>query len=52
VAQTTSGYLEWLKSLDDLPADTAQCLQDALREIALRNLPKRDGSSGTNSDVI
>jgi DNA polymerase-3 subunit epsilon len=52
VAQTTSGYLEWLKSLDDLPADTAQCLQDVLREIALRNLPKRDGSSGTNSDVI
>src|ERR1035437_8741059 len=52
VAGTTSGYLEWLKGLDDLPSDTAQCLQDALREVELQNLPKRDGSSGTNSDVI
>jgi DNA polymerase-3 subunit epsilon len=44
VAGTTSGYLEWLKGLDDLPADTAQCLQDALREIALKNSPNSDGS--------
>ena len=36
VARTTSDYLKWLKGLDDLPADTAQCLQDALRDIALK----------------
>ena len=37
VAGTTSGYLEWLKGLDDLPSDTAQCLQDALREVELQH---------------
>ena len=31
VARTASGYLEWLKGLGDLPSDTAQCLQGALR---------------------
>jgi DNA polymerase-3 subunit epsilon len=31
VALTDSGYLEWVNSLDDLPADTAQCLQDTRR---------------------
>ena len=44
VAGTTSGYLEWLKGLDDLPSDTAQCLQDALREVELQQLPKSEGS--------
>ncbi|HZL66838.1 MAG TPA: hypothetical protein VFC29_05840, partial [Candidatus Limnocylindrales bacterium] len=33
VAQAEDGYLEWVKRLNDLPADTAQCLQDALREV-------------------
>jgi DNA polymerase-3 subunit epsilon len=37
VAGTTSGYLEWLKGLDDLPSDTAQCLQDSLREVELQH---------------
>ena len=44
VARTTSGYLEWLKGLGDLPADTAKCLQDALREVELQQLPKSEGS--------
>jgi DNA polymerase-3 subunit epsilon len=51
VARTTNGYLEWLKGLDDLPSDTAQCLQDVLREVTLMNLHKSDGSSGNDSDM-
>ena len=39
VSRITSGYLEWLKGLDDLPDDTARCLQDALRESALKTYP-------------
>jgi DNA polymerase-3 subunit epsilon len=41
VAQTTSGYLEWLKGPDYLPADTARCLQDAFRE---GHLPVKNNS--------
>ena len=32
VARTTCGYLEWLKGLDDLPSDSADCLQKAISE--------------------
>lgn len=52
VARTTSDYLEWLNGLEDLPADTAQCLLNALREVELQHLLKSDGSSGHDSDVI
>ena len=45
VARTTSDYLEWLNGLDDLPSDTALCLQDALREIALEKLPMGDSEA-------
>ena len=33
VSRTTRGYLDWLKGLDDLPADTAQCLKAASQEV-------------------
>src|ERR1039458_6622001 len=51
VSRILNVYLECLKGLDYIPSDTAQCLQDALREITLKNLPKSDGSSGNDSDM-
>ena len=33
VARTTSGYLEWMSGLDDVPADTAKCFRDAFDEV-------------------
>ena len=40
VVQTKDGYLDWLKGLNDLPADTAQCLKAACQEVELQQLPK------------
>jgi DNA polymerase-3 subunit epsilon len=45
VAGAASDYLEWLRGLDDLPSDTAQCIQDALCELAQQNLPNSNSEA-------